>query len=104
MLLFLLSRPPYFKAVRKLKSESARPDIEAAIRGGDWSLRMDGEGLPAEASLQQALYWRQIYIEILAMEEDVLDRIQKLMAMQSDTARHEVELTNLPDVVDQAEQ
>ncbi len=64
---------------------------------------MDGEGIPADASLQQALYWRQIYVEILAMEEDVLGRIQQLMAMQSEVARHEVELTNLPVVVAQAE-
>ncbi|HZQ49160.1 MAG TPA: hypothetical protein VFB69_02520 [Candidatus Dormibacteraeota bacterium] len=85
------------------KPERARPDIDAAIRGGDWSLRMDGEGIPADASLQQALYWRQIYVEILAMEESVLDRIQKLMALQSEVARHEVEMTNLPVVVAQAE-
>jgi len=87
----------------KTQPEKARPDIDAAIRGGDWSLRMDGEGIPADASLQQALYWRQIYVEILAMEESVLDRIQKLMALQSEVARHEVEMTNLPVVVAQAE-
>ena len=86
-----------------VKPERPRPDIVAAIRGGDWSLPMDGEGIPADASLQQALYWRQIYVEILAMEEAVLDRIQHLMAMQSEAARHEVEMTNLPVVVAQAE-
>ena len=64
---------------------------------------MDGEGVPAEASLKQALYWRQIYTEILAMEEKVLDRIRKLMAKQSDPGRREVELTNVPVVVAQAE-
>jgi len=87
----------------KLKPENERPDVEAAIRGGDWSLRMDGENVPAEASLKQALYWRQIYSEILAMEEKVLDRIHQLMAKQSAAARHEVELTNVPVVVAQAE-
>ncbi len=85
------------------KPESARPDVEAAIRGGDWSVPMDGEGIPADASLQQALYWRQIYVEILAMEHEVLNRIQQLMAMLSEAARREVELTNLPVVVAQAE-
>jgi hypothetical protein len=80
-----------------------RPDVVAAIRGGDWSLPMDGEGDPAVASLKQALYWRQIYTEVLAMEEKVLDRIRNLMAQQSDAARHEVELTNVPVVVAQAE-
>ena len=87
----------------KLKPEKERPDVEAAIRGGDWSLRMDGENVPADASLKQALYWRQIYSEILAMEEKVLDRIHQLMAKQSAAARHEVELTNVPVVVAQAE-
>jgi hypothetical protein len=87
----------------KLKPEDERPDVEAAIRGGDWSLRMDGEDVPADASLKQALYWRQIYSEILAMEEKVLDRIHQLMARQSAAARREVELTNVPVVVAQAE-
>ncbi|MGZ5997387.1 MAG: hypothetical protein ACXWN0_17160 [Isosphaeraceae bacterium] len=89
--------------MRKVKVESARPDIDAAVRGGDWSLRMDGEGVPAEASLKQALYWRNIYSEILAMEEKVLVRIRQLMAKQSDEGRREVELTNVPVVVAQAE-
>lgn len=89
--------------MKKIQPERARPDIEAAIRGGDWSLPMDGEGVPGEASLKQALYWRQIYTEILAMEEKVLDRIRKLMAKQPEASRREVELTNVPVVVAQAE-
>lgn len=64
---------------------------------------MDGEGLPADASLEQALYWRQVYTEILAMEEKVLARIRELMTGQSDAGRLEVELTNVPVVVAQAE-
>jgi hypothetical protein len=87
----------------KVKPEKERPDVQAAIRGGDWNLRMDGENVPADASLKQALYWRQIYSEILAMEETVLDRIHQLMARQSAAARREVELTNVPVVVAQAE-
>ena len=87
----------------KADSQNARPDVDAAIRGGDWSLPMEGEGLPAEASLKQALYWRKIYTEILAMEEKVLDRIRQLMARQSEAGRREVELTNVPVVVAQAE-
>ena len=87
----------------KIQPERARPDVAAAIRGGDWSLPMEGEGVPADASLKQALYWRQIYTEILAMEEKVLDRIRKLMAKQSEPGRREVELTNVPVVVAQAE-
>jgi hypothetical protein len=64
---------------------------------------MDGEGLPAESGMEQAVYWRQVYTEILAMEEKVLVRIRQLMETQSATARHEVELTNVPVVVAQAE-
>lgn len=79
-----------------------RPDIIAATRGGDDSVGMEGEANPATASLEQALFWRQIYTEILAMEEAVLERIQQLMAAQSPEARREVELTNVPVVVAQA--
>ena len=64
---------------------------------------MDGEGAPARATLKQALYWSNIYTEILAMEEKVLRRIEQLMAAQSAQARREVELTNVPVVVAQAE-
>lgn len=81
----------------------ARPDIDAARRGGDWSQRMDHEGLPEDANLAQALYWTRIYAQILVMEESVLDRIQQLMRSQGPEARREVELTNVPVVVAQAE-
>jgi hypothetical protein len=84
-------------------SAPERPDIIAAIRGGDNSLGMEGEVDPATATLEQAEFWRNIYTEILAMEESVLQRIQQLMADQSPQARQEVELTNVPVVVAQAE-
>ena len=87
----------------KVLPKGKRPDIDAAVRGGDWSQTMDGEGLPADATLEHALYWRKIYGEILAMEEKVLDRIRQLMKTQSVEARREVELTNVPVVVAQAE-
>ncbi len=77
--------------------------MDAAERGGDWTKRMDGEGLPGDSSLEQAVYWSQVYSEILAMEEKVLARIRELMLTQSATARREVELTNVPVVVAQAE-
>src|ERR1700677_2523947 len=82
---------------------SERPDIVAATRGGDDSLGMDDEADPAKASLEQALFWRGIYTEILEMEESVLARIRQLMAKQSPQARREVELTNVPVVVAQVE-
>jgi hypothetical protein len=89
--------------MKKSQTGSLRPDIDAAVRGGDWTQAMDGEGPPAHATLKQALYWSNIYTEILAMEENVLQRIQQLMAAQSAEARREVELTNVPVVVAQAE-
>jgi hypothetical protein len=81
----------------------ARPDVDAALRGGDWDQPMNGEVPIGDASIKQALYWRQIYSEILAMEEQVLVRIRQLMLTQSDEGRREVELTNVPVVVAQAE-
>jgi hypothetical protein len=89
--------------MEKLKPERARPDIDAAVRGGDWSQPMDGEVAPQDGTMKQALYWKQIYTEILAMEEGVLARIRELMLTQSEQARREVELTNIPVVVAQAE-
>jgi len=89
--------------MKKTQPQKARPDIDAAVRGGDWTQAMDGEGAPEMATLEHALYWRQIYTEILAMEEKVLARIRQLMTTQSDEGRREVELTNVPVVVAQAE-
>jgi len=85
------------------ESTEERPDIVAAIRGGDNSLGMEGEADLTTATLEQALFWRNIYTEVLAMEESVLARIQQLMADQSPQARQEVALTNVPVVVAQAE-
>ena len=64
---------------------------------------MDGEGVPAHATIEQALYWTQIYTEILAMEENVLERMRQLMSTQSAPVRREVELTNVPVIVAQTE-
>jgi hypothetical protein len=89
--------------VRKVKLSIGRPDVDAAVRGGDWSQRIDGEVFPEQATIKQALHWKQIYTEILAMEEAVLVRIRELMTKQSDEGRREVELTNVPVVVAQAE-
>lgn len=89
-----------------MNSEQAhpdRPDIVAATRGGNDSLGMEDEIDPASASLEQALFWRSIYSDILKMEESVLARIRQLMAEQPSQARREVELTNVPVVVAQVE-
>ena len=102
-LLILLCREPYKEVMKNSQTRPRRPDIDAAVRGGDWAQAMDGEGPLAHATLKQALYWSNIYTEILAMEEKVLGRIEQLMASQSSEARREVELTNVPVVVAQAE-
>jgi hypothetical protein len=93
----------YLKTMTAQEAAQDRPDIVAATRGGDDSLGMEDEADPATASLEQALFWKNIYTEILTMEESVLDRIRQLMADQSPQARREVELTNVPVVVAQAE-
>ena len=64
---------------------------------------MEHEGVPGDATMEQALYWKQIYTEILTMEEKVLATIRKLMVGQSEEGQREVELTNVPVVVAQAE-
>jgi hypothetical protein len=102
-LLIFLCPEAYLYGVKKVEPVRARPDIDAAVRGGDWTQAMDGEGSPSQSTLKQALYWRQIYAEILSMEEKVLARIRQLMTTQSVEGRREVELTNVPVVVAQAE-
>jgi hypothetical protein len=103
LLLIFLRRWVYQKTMTPQEAALDRPDIVAATRGGDDSLGMEGEADLATATLEQAVFWRDIYAEILAMEESVLARIRQLMAAQSPEARREVELTNVPVVVAQAE-
>src|SRR5690348_12976886 len=45
----------------------------SVMTGGDPSQAMVGEGDPKSASMEQAVYCRQIYREILAMEERVME-------------------------------
>jgi hypothetical protein len=93
----------YLKTMDATQADQDRPDMVAALRGGDTSVRMEGEPDPATATLELALFWRKVYTEILTMEEAVLARIRALMADQSSEARREVELTNVPVVVAQAD-
>jgi hypothetical protein len=102
-LLNFLRRSVYYWTMNSGDARPERPDIVAATRGGDNSLGMDDEADPATASLEQAVFWRNIYTEILAMEEAVLARIHQLMAGQTPEARREVELTNVPVIVAQVE-
>ena len=45
-----------------------RADVTAARRGGDTEQGMDAEADPITATMDQALYWRKIYSEIVEME------------------------------------
>ena len=85
------------------RADRERPDMVAAARGGDPGHAMDGEVDPQTASMKEALYWRQIYVEILAMEEKVMQRIEDLMAGQTPVTRREVELTNVPVIAAQVD-
>jgi hypothetical protein len=80
-----------------------RPDVAAQIRGADIQQAMEGEGDIETSSLEQAVFWRDTYKEILAMEESVMVRVVELMAAQSVTARREVELSNVPVIAAQVE-
>jgi hypothetical protein len=104
MVLLMFLRPRVYDCVMDIPGpDGGRPDIVAATRGGDASLRMDGEVDPDTATLEEAVFWRNIYVEILQMEEAVVQRIKDLMAAQTPEARREVELTNLPVVIAQAQ-
>ena len=80
-----------------------RPDVKAQIRGADIEQAMEGEHDIATASREQAVFWRDTYREILAMEESVMLRILELMAAQSPAARREVELSNVPVIAAQVD-
>jgi hypothetical protein len=85
------------------KFPEGRPGSEASTPGGGWSQTLDAEGVLADLTLESALYWRQIYSEMLEMEEKVLARIDLLMDRHSEEVKREVEQTNVPAVVAQAE-
>lgn len=80
-----------------------RLDVAAAIRGGDAEQAMETEPDINTSSLEQAIFWRGTYLEILIMEEGVMARIKELMAGQSETSRREVELSNVPVIAAQVE-
>jgi hypothetical protein len=82
---------------------SLLPELAAALRGGDPEQMMDGEADLMTASMEQALFWRRAYGEIVAMEEKVMARVLELMAAESPTVRREVELTNVPVIASQVE-
>ena len=89
--------------VKHFRNHGQRPDVVAAARGGDPGQGMEGEGDPSSATLEQALFWRQVYVDILALEEKVMERMQDLMTGRSPRARREVELTSIPVVAAQTE-
>ena len=85
------------------KFTKGRAGLGAVVGGRIWSQGADGEGILDDSTLELALYWRQIYSEMLEMEEKVLARIDLLMDSHSEVVKGEVELANVPVVVAQAE-
>jgi hypothetical protein len=73
-----------------------RNDVVAAIRGGDTEQGMENEHRIGTSSHSQAVFWHDTYQELLTMEEAVMSRIRELMTTQSEAARREVELSNVP--------
>src|ERR1700730_280081 len=73
-----------------------RPDIAAAIRGGDTEQGMETEADPLTGTLEQAVYWRKIYGEIVEVEEGVLARIHELLAGRRPEARRAAKRSNVP--------
>ncbi|GAC1613940.1 MAG: hypothetical protein NVS9B1_22940 [Candidatus Dormibacteraceae bacterium] len=84
-------------------ADEPRLDVAAAIRGGDTEQPMETEPAIDTSSVEQALFWHRTYSEILKMEEGVMAKIRELMATQSETARREVELSNVPVIAAQVE-
>ena len=72
------------------------------MRGRDSTSGMEGEANPSTSSIEEATFWRSIYRDLWEMEEKVLSRVKELMATQSETARREVQLTNIPVIEAQA--
>jgi hypothetical protein len=86
-----------------LEQTDLRPDVAAAQRGGDPNQGMPDEPDLGTSSRDEAVFWRDLYKEILTMEEGVMLRVRELMASQRDEARREVELSNVPVIAAQIE-
>ena len=80
-----------------------RPDVVAALHGGDPQQRMHAEPDIDTANRESALLWSGTYREILAFERGVLSRMTTLMVLQSPASRREVETSNVPVIVAQVE-
>ena len=104
MLRGLLCPCAHDASVARLGAEEERPDVIAEIRGGDVKQGLDGELDIATSSFEQAVFWRDIYREILTMEESVMAGVVELMAVQSAITRREIELSNVPVIAAQLAQ
>ena len=89
--------------MKQENSDDQLPGVAAAIRGGDTEQPMESEPTIETATIQQAVFWKRTYREILTMEEKVLAKISELMATQSETSRREAELSNVPVIAAQVE-
>ena len=101
-LLLLLRHREYLLGMTQSGELEERPDIVAARRGGDPDQGMTDEPSLADSSIDQAIFWRQIYSEILTLEEGIMARVRQLIESESPEVRREVELSNLPVLTAQA--
>ncbi len=103
LLLLFVRSPTHDVTMQRDQQDHQRLDVAAAIRGGDTEQAMEAEQDIDSSSLEQALFWREKYQEILAMEEGVMAKVRDLMAAQSETVRREAELSNVPVIAGQLE-
>jgi hypothetical protein len=87
--------------VRPAVASSEQPNVLVATGRGDTSVGMVGEIDPALASLAEALYWRNIYLEVERMGVSVLERVEALVAGQPADVRRGVDLGSVLNCVTQ---
>jgi hypothetical protein len=64
--------------------EGITADTRALTGGGRPDDSRDGEIAMAEATLDQARFWAQVYAEIMVMESGVLAQVEHLLASDSE--------------------
>ncbi len=78
-----------------MNSTSFRPRLALAVGVGDLGQANDEDVEVGAVTLDQARFWARVYDEIMAMEVDVLARMESLLATQSREERLEVGISNV---------
>ena len=77
--------------------------IEAAKRGADVERPLDGEPTLTSSTSREADFWIDAYRQLVALEEQLETTIRNTMSRIGESARLEVETTNLPLIESQME-